>query len=91
MPGATRRLQRCVVAYRNSRVSIGRDSLDERALRVCACRHRNITPSRRVLCALAARIGRDVRDPKEAMMHGLIYIIGLIVVIMAVLSLLGLR
>jgi hypothetical protein len=91
MRRARGRLQRCVVARRNSRVSIGRDSLDERALRVCARRHRNITPSRRVLCALAARIGRDARALKEAMMHGLIYLIGLIVVIMAVLSLLGLR
>jgi hypothetical protein len=34
---------------------------------------------------------RARREPTEALMHGLIYLIGLIVVIMAILSFFGLR
>jgi hypothetical protein len=44
--------------------------------------------------AFALRSRRECRGPARLMemtMHGLIYLIGLIVVIMAVLSLLGLR
>jgi len=54
---------------------------------VTAPEHYAFSP--RFVCARGAY--REDASSKEAMMHGLIYLIGLIVVIMAVLSLLGLR
>jgi hypothetical protein len=58
-------------------------------------RARHDTGTLRLLAAFCVRSRRGLggtRAPQEeAMMHGLIYLIGLIVVIMAVLSLLGLR
>jgi hypothetical protein len=44
-----------------------------------------------LLCARAADRDGRARLSKEATMHGLIYLIGLIVVIMAILSFFGLR
>jgi hypothetical protein len=49
-------------------------------------------PPRRWFCERpAAPPVRPRRKPTEAAMHGLIYLIGLIVVIMAILSFFGLR
>jgi hypothetical protein len=66
------------------------------AYRLCRCRTANSQPEKELsppppVLWTAGRTSEPGRPLMEATMHGLIYLIGLIVVIMAILSFFGLR